>query len=102
MMPKNGNAMMYTSGWPKNQNRCCHKIGPPLPASNTCAPSLRSASNTSNAAARIGNAINTKMLVTKMFHVKIGIRNIVIPGARIVRIVVMKFTAPKIVPRPAM
>src|SRR5690625_1995745 len=22
MMPKNGNAMMYTSGWPKNQNRC--------------------------------------------------------------------------------
>src|SRR5699024_2855324 len=22
MMPKNGNAMRYTSGWPKNQNRC--------------------------------------------------------------------------------
>ncbi len=24
-IPKNGSAMMYTSGWPKNQNRCCHK-----------------------------------------------------------------------------
>ncbi len=28
IMPKNGRAMMYTSGWPKNQNRCCQRIGP--------------------------------------------------------------------------
>jgi len=28
MTPKKGSAMMYTSGWPKNQNRCCHRIGP--------------------------------------------------------------------------
>jgi len=33
-------------------------------------------------------------------QVKIGIRNIVIPGARSVRIVVMMLTAPRIVPRP--
>src|SRR5690606_35871106 len=32
-MPKNGSAMMYTSGWPKNQNRCCHRIVPPLAGS---------------------------------------------------------------------
>ena len=31
---------------------------------------------------------------------KIGIRNIVMPGARMQKIVVMKFTAPKMVPRP--
>src|SRR5947209_4947809 len=31
--PKNGIAMMYTSGWPKNQKRCCHKIAPPFEAS---------------------------------------------------------------------
>ena len=31
---------------------------------------------------------------------KIGIRNMVIPGARIVMIVVMKFTAPRMVPKP--
>jgi hypothetical protein len=37
-----------------------------------------------------------------MFQVKIGIRNMVIPGARMHRIVVTKLTEPKIVPRPAM
>ena len=35
-----------------------------------------------------------------MFQVKIGIRNIVMPGARSVRIVVMMLTAPRMVPRP--
>ena len=25
--PKNGRTMMYTSGCPKNQNRCCQRIG---------------------------------------------------------------------------
>ncbi|CAB5028917.1 unannotated protein [freshwater metagenome] len=40
------------------------------------------------------------MDVSKTFQEKIDIRNIVIPGARIVKIVVMKFTAPKIVPIP--
>ncbi len=35
-----------------------------------------------------------------MFQVKIGIRNIVIPGARRQTIVVVMLTAPRIVPRP--
>ena len=39
--------------------------------------------------------------MTRMFQVKIGIRNIVMPGARMQKIVVMKLTAPRIVPRPA-
>ena len=43
----------------------------------------------------------TRRLVTRVFQVKIGIRNIVMPGARIVKMVVMKLTAPRIVPRPA-
>jgi len=38
--------------------------------------------------------------VTNEFHAKIGIRNIVMPGARMVMTVVMKFTAPRIVPKP--
>ncbi len=42
------------------------------------------------------------MLVIRVFQEKIGIRHIVIPGARIVMIVVMKFTAPRIVPKPLM
>ena len=38
--------------------------------------------------------------MTSVFQVKIGIRNMVMPGARIVMIVVMKFTAPRMVPKP--
>lgn len=41
-------------------------------------------------------------LVISVFHEKIGMRHMVIPGARIVMIVVMKFTAPRIVPKPEM
>ncbi|CFR75176.1 Uncharacterised protein [Mycobacterium tuberculosis] len=48
-----------------------------------------------------GNAINIRMDVTMMFQVKIGIRNIVIPGARMHTTVVIMLTAPRIVPRPA-
>jgi hypothetical protein len=35
-----------------------------------------------------------------MFHVKIGIRNMVMPGARMQMMVVMKLTAPRMVPKP--
>ena len=36
-----------------------------------------------------------------MFQVKIGIRNIVIPGARMQTTVVIMLTPPRMVPRPA-
>ncbi len=36
-----------------------------------------------------------------MFQTKIGIRNMVMPGARMQMIVVAKLTAPRMVPRPA-
>ena len=39
--------------------------------------------------------------MTSVFQTKIGIRNIVMPGARMQMIVVMKLTAPRMVPRPA-
>ena len=35
-----------------------------------------------------------------VLQLKIGIRNITMPGARIPMIVVMKLTAPRIVPKP--
>ena len=38
--------------------------------------------------------------VTRMFQEKIGIRNIVMPGARMQMMVVMKFTAPRMDERP--
>ena len=37
-----------------------------------------------------------------MFQLKMGIRNIVMPGARMVTIVVMKFTAPRMDDKPSM
>ncbi len=38
--------------------------------------------------------------VTRTVHVKTGIRNIVMPGARMQMIVVMKLTEPRMVPKP--
>ena len=49
-----------------------------------------------------GRRTSTRNDVTRMFQVKIGIRNMVMPGARMHRIVVVKLTAPRMVPRPAM
>ncbi|GAA2957652.1 hypothetical protein GCM10020227_25960 [Streptomyces flavovirens] len=38
--------------------------------------------------------------VSSTFQVKIGMRNMVIPGARMQMIVVMKLTAPRMDPKP--
>jgi hypothetical protein len=62
----------------------------------------RSTQSTKSAAVRIGNASSTSRLVTRMFQVKIGRRNIVIPGARSVMTVVTMLTPPRMVPRPEM
>ena len=59
-----------------------------------CPPRCRSANSIASAAVSTGNASSTSVLVTSMFQVKIGIRNIVMPGARSIMIVVMRFTAP--------
>ena len=55
----------------------------------------RSANSIASAAVSTGNASSTSTLVTSMFQVKIGIRNIVMPGARSMKIVVTRFTAPR-------
>jgi hypothetical protein len=44
----------------------------------------------------------TRIEVTSTVQVNTGIRNIVMPGARMQRIVVMKLTAPRMVPKPPM
>ena len=81
--PKNGRAMMYTSGWPKNQNRCCHRIGsPPCDGSKNAAPKRRSASSMMSAAVIAGNAYRMRIDVTRIDHVNTGRRSIAIPGAR--------------------
>ena len=100
MMPKNGKAMMYTSGCPKNQNRCWYRIAPPLAGSKTCEPKCRSDASPNSAAVRIGNATSTSTDVTRIAQVKIGSRHIVMPGARMQITVVIMLTPPRMVPRP--
>jgi hypothetical protein len=62
---------------------------------------LRSASSANSAAASTGKANSTSTEVSSTFQVKIGMRNMVMPGARMQMIVVMKLTAPRMVPNPA-
>ncbi len=47
-----------------------------------CAPRCRSHQSSTSALVNTGKAIRIRMPVTSMFQVKIGILNIVIPGAR--------------------
>ena len=49
-----------------------------------------------SAAVIAGNAYRIRTLVTSIDHVNTGIRNIDIPGARRVKIVATKLTAPRI------
>jgi len=48
------------------------------------------------AAASTGKVSRISRLVTRMFQVKIGIRNITIPGARRVKMVAIRLTPPRI------
>src|SRR4051794_41849542 len=73
-MPKNGSAMMYPSGWPKNQNRCCQRMAPPLAGSKMCAPNLRSAPSANSAAASGGEAPSAMMAGGHGFPGENGIR----------------------------
>ena len=74
-----------------------------VPASKTCAPSMP-VGQQRRAAPRSGSGrpAAPAALVTRMFQVKIGIRNIVMPGARRVSTVVIMLTPPRMVPRPEM
>src|ERR1700733_1339419 len=92
--PKYGRISTYTSGCPKNQNRCWYRIGlPPNAGSNTCPPSPRSTNSSSSVAVSDGNAMKISSAVAIISQVKIGSRHIVIPGARRVNAVVTKFSA---------
>lgn len=57
---------------------------------------LRSVNNIVIAPAKTGNDNNNKKAVTSTDHTNSGILCIVIPGARILKMVVMKFIEPKI------
>src|SRR5437016_2408472 len=78
-------------------NRDCASGGAP-PATNwkKCAPRGRSSNSMTLAAVRLGIAKSSRKAVIRVIHVNNGIRLIVIPGARILRIVTTKLSEPAI------
>src|SRR6476660_2810195 len=100
-IPKAGRIRMYTSGCPKNQNKCCHKYAePPACGLKNRAPNRRSNSSIASAAVSGGMASRICTLVQNMVQVKNGTLIKVIPGQRMVRIVATKFTPAAMVPTP--
>lgn len=102
IMPKAGRIRIYTSGWPKNQNRCWYKMGSPPPAgSKNAVFKFRSVRSIVIAPARTGSLSRSRIAVRNTAQTNRGIRSIVIPVARILITVVMKLTAPRIDEIPA-
>jgi hypothetical protein len=83
-MPTAGRNMMYTSGCPNTQKRCCQRSGsPPCSGTKKLVSPFRSSSSI---AVPTISGVNPKMImkaVTSMAHPKTGIRLMDIPGARI-------------------
>lgn len=93
---------IYTSGWPKNQNRCWYKIGSPPPAgSKNDVFRFRSVNNIVIAPARTGSESRRRTTVIVTAHTNSGIRSSRRPCQRILITVVMKFSAPKMDDAPA-
>lgn len=102
IIPKPGRIKIYTSGCPKNQNRCWYKIGSPPPAgSKNLVLKFRSVNNIVMAPARTGNDSNNKIAVIFTDQTNSGIRSIIMPLERILMMVVMKLIAPRIDDAPA-
>ncbi|MGY4327963.1 hypothetical protein ACVWWG_002380 [Bradyrhizobium sp. LB7.2] len=93
---------MYTSGWPKNQNRCWNSTGSPPPSGlKNVVPKLRSVSSMVMAPASTGSDNSSRNTVTRIDHTNSGILCRVMPGARMLKMVVMKLIAPRIEEAPA-
>ena len=94
-MPNEGKIRMYTSGWPKIQNRCCHSSGsaPALTSKNVASNSRWNMSRNS-ATVITGIANTSRNCVTSAIQVKTGIFIRLMPGARMLMIVTIRLIAP--------
>ena len=89
---------MYTSGWPKIQKRCCQRRGSPPPAgSKKCQSKVRWSQRRMFPAESAGNAKTIAKETTRIAQQKRGSRLTDMPGARSLKIVTMKLTAPAVV-----
>jgi len=101
-IPNPGRMRIYTSGWPKNQNKCWYRIGSPPPAgSKNEVLILRSVKSIVMAPAKTGRARSNRIAVNRTDHTNKGIWSHVIPVVRMLIIVVIKLIAPRIDDAPA-
>lgn len=74
VIPKPGRIKMYTSGCPKNQNRCWYRIGPPPPkGSKKVVFRLRSVKSIVMPAASTGKDSSRSTAVIRTDHTNIGV-----------------------------
>lgn len=100
--PNAGRIRIYTSGCPKNQNKCWYRIGSPPPAgSKNDVFRFRSVNSIVIAPASTGRDRRSRITVKNTAHVNSGIRSSRSPFVRILSTVQMKFTAPRIDEAPA-
>ena len=94
MMPKAGRMRMYTSGCPKIQKRCCHSSGSaPAATLKKLASNSRSKLSRNSATVITGMANSSRNCTTSSIQVSTGMRNRVMPGARMLSTVVMRLMA---------
>lgn len=100
--PNPGKIRIYTSGCPKNQNKCWYKIGSPPPAgSKKEVLKFRSVKSIVIAPANTGKDSKSRMAVINTDQINSGIRSKDKVLDRIFKIVVIKLIAPKIEDTPA-
>src|SRR5690606_32131600 len=93
--PAAGRKMMYTSGWPNNQNKCCHSSGePPSSTSKNTNPKARSISSSTLPRISGGKPNAIMNAVTSTYQANSGMRWIDMPGARVRRIATISSIAP--------
>ncbi len=92
---------MYTSGCPKNQNRFSNRYELPPPAGmKKLVPIVRSSAAISRVAISVGAASTIRIEVANVAHTKIGSRDHVSPGARIVMMVAIMFRPSRVIDTP--
>jgi hypothetical protein len=102
IIPNPGRIRIYTSGCPKNQNRCWYRIGSPPPdGSKNEVLKFRSVSSIVMAPASTGSASSNRMAVISTDHTNSGVLSRDVLEDRMLMIVVMKFTAPRMDEAPA-
>jgi hypothetical protein len=102
IIPNPGRIRMYTSGCPKNQNKCWYRIGSPPPAgSKKEVFRFRSVNNIVIAPARTGSDNSRRRAVIATAHTNSGIRSGLMFAGFMLILVEIKFTAPRIEETPA-